>query len=938
MFGFFRRRKPAPLSILQRETVPSVVTSAEPSSSQPAHEEPLVVEAKPDPASPVLATPRESQAHSTPAEFAPANPAVKNLYAILNSDAAFAAHEKTSQEMIAESSGNFEPSSSSNLSDEVVSPERDAARGSSARTGEVRLTDEPPVTEFSRKQTDPETADTTEFRVPAVADPERAAEPVAEVASVDAAPAEVTKLESSVSEHAAPDPAHRLAELENAVRQQVSAAPPKRKSKWWDFGRKARSVAEPSITKDAPSATTPATDSAAENPVEIVAPEQETSRQASLVGPWEADPLQDDAVVTYPSNSEGKAPESQRLEIQAAEVVEVELPAGAEATFESSESQPIAEPSPQLKPIEGEPEATEPKPEMVHTPEAAVEVHVPEDAGAEVVLTTEQSGAAANRSIEPSADETESATVRDLPAATESPGVDAVVSGAIAEAPLTEADASETTLSDPIARATEAVPDESHAATPRPKRRWWSFWRKRGAAEKRSALPSMFESLTTSTLNQKSASEPVAAEEEVAANPVPAAESDGLDLGSLETAASESSSAEISDEIAQSGSDVPKDSNASGQVDLLELFDLSATEAVEAQSQPGAISVAGDSTEVATPATQADETTSAVNPPTVEEFDELEKREIESEVHPSEPLALSLDMAPIEQAATESVPVLTLPAMALSDETSSSDVPQDTTTESESPAVAEEPALARITVGEQSQQTPSGSGLLDLPRVAEPEVMDESKEVEAYASATAQAWLDKIDDSFVDHAARLVSGWQRGRALDIGTGPGQIALKLALRLSLWTIIGVDRSQKMIDEALAKLAATAPVTGRLEFQVADGNRLDFPNATFDLVICNSVLHHFAEPRNLLSELARVTKPRGAILLRDLRRPSRLEYPFHVRWHGRHYDGTMGKLYRDSVRAAYTIPELQKLLDASPLRGARVFRHGSTHIGVERPYNW
>ena len=216
--------------------------------------------------------------------------------------------------------------------------------------------------------------------------------------------------------------------------------------------------------------------------------------------------------------------------------------------------------------------------------------------------------------------------------------------------------------------------------------------------------------------------------------------------------------------------------------------------------------------------------------------------------------------------------------------------------------------------------------------------MDDSEEVEAYASAAAQAWLDKIDDSFVEHAINLVKGRPRGRALDVGTGPGQIALKLARRLSLWKIIGVDRSQKMIDEARSKLAATASVTGRLEFRLADGNRLDFPDATFDLVICNSVLHHFAEPQNLLAELARVAKPRGAILLRDLRRPSRLQYGLHVRWHGRHYEGAMGKLYRDSVRAAYTAPELQKLLDASRIRGARVFRYGSTHIGVERPYNW
>ena len=38
---------------------------------------------------------------------------------------------------------------------------------------------------------------------------------------------------------------------------------------------------------------------------------------------------------------------------------------------------------------------------------------------------------------------------------------------------------------------------------------------------------------------------------------------------------------------------------------------------------------------------------------------------------------------------------------------------------------------------------------LDLPREPEPEVMDDSDEVEAYASAAAQEYLDRIDDTFV---------------------------------------------------------------------------------------------------------------------------------------------------------------------------------------------
>jgi len=237
---------------------------------------------------------------------------------------------------------------------------------------------------------------------------------------------------------------------------------------------------------------------------------------------------------------------------------------------------------------------------------------------------------------------------------------------------------------------------------------------------------------------------------------------------------------------------------------------------------------------------------------------------------------------------------------------------------------------------------------LDLARVPEPEVMDDSAEVEAYSSAAAQAYLDKIDDTFVDRAVRLVAGWTSGRALDIGTGPGQILLKLARRLPGWQFLGVDRSPNMIRQARASLGsspthsssvgaqhAVPALSARVQFFVGDGNRLPFPDAGFDLVMCNSVLHHLAQPQRLLAEVARLAKPDGAILIRDLRRPSRLAYPLHVRWYGRHYSGLMYRLYCASVRSAYTVRELEALLRASPLSGTNVFTHRRTHLGLERP---
>jgi ubiquinone/menaquinone biosynthesis C-methylase UbiE len=226
--------------------------------------------------------------------------------------------------------------------------------------------------------------------------------------------------------------------------------------------------------------------------------------------------------------------------------------------------------------------------------------------------------------------------------------------------------------------------------------------------------------------------------------------------------------------------------------------------------------------------------------------------------------------------------------------------------------------------------------MFESKRVPEPEVMDELDEVVAYSSAAAQSYLDKIDDTFVSHAIRLVPRRERGRALDIGTGPGHIVVKLARYLTRWKFAAVDRSSHMIADAVANLAAAGPeLAGRVEFQVADANALPFPDAAFDLVVCNSVLHHMAEPERLLAEIGRLVKPRGAVLLRDLRRPSRLSYRRHVRRHGRHYSGKMRELYEASVRAAYIEPELRQLVEVSRLNGVRIFRHPATHIGLERP---
>ena len=199
--------------------------------------------------------------------------------------------------------------------------------------------------------------------------------------------------------------------------------------------------------------------------------------------------------------------------------------------------------------------------------------------------------------------------------------------------------------------------------------------------------------------------------------------------------------------------------------------------------------------------------------------------------------------------------------------------------------------------------------------------MNGQEEVSAYSSAASQKHLDELDNTLVQQVLSLGRGGTApaGSLLDLGCGPGSIALKIAARCPQLLVVGVDRSQTMLGVA-RRAAEEQRLADRAFFLQADAGRLGFSGGAFDFVLSNSVLHHLASPEKVFGEM-----------VRDLRRPSWLAFPFHVRWHGRHYSGVMRKLFEDSVRAAYTPEELAELLRGSGMSEARIFLHEGAHMG-------
>ena len=57
--------------------------------------------------------------------------------------------------------------------------------------------------------------------------------------------------------------------------------------------------------------------------------------------------------------------------------------------------------------------------------------------------------------------------------------------------------------------------------------------------------------------------------------------------------------------------------------------------------------------------------------------------------------------------------------------------------------------------------------------------------------------------------------------------------------------------------------------RFRYRVADAKTLPFPDASFDLVTCQTLLIHLADPSAVIAEMARVARPGGLVLAAEPR---------------------------------------------------------------------
>jgi demethylmenaquinone methyltransferase/2-methoxy-6-polyprenyl-1,4-benzoquinol methylase len=112
-------------------------------------------------------------------------------------------------------------------------------------------------------------------------------------------------------------------------------------------------------------------------------------------------------------------------------------------------------------------------------------------------------------------------------------------------------------------------------------------------------------------------------------------------------------------------------------------------------------------------------------------------------------------------------------------------------------------------------------------------------------------------------AVRLIRPWNPSMVLDVATGSGDLAMAISKACPQARVVGADFCAPMLEVARRN--------GLPELVVADGMSLPLADQNFDVVTAAFGLRNMASWEKGLSEMARVLRPGGHLLILDFSLP-------------------------------------------------------------------
>lgn len=112
-----------------------------------------------------------------------------------------------------------------------------------------------------------------------------------------------------------------------------------------------------------------------------------------------------------------------------------------------------------------------------------------------------------------------------------------------------------------------------------------------------------------------------------------------------------------------------------------------------------------------------------------------------------------------------------------------------------------------------------------------------------------------------------------GTVVDLGSGTGEVLVRLAALAPSLRLTGVDVDADMVARAQRKAERMVPRTdgNRPQFVVADAGALPFADESVDLVVSSYAVHHLPDRHAARAEILRVLKPGATAIIWDIVSP-------------------------------------------------------------------
>jgi trans-aconitate methyltransferase len=200
-----------------------------------------------------------------------------------------------------------------------------------------------------------------------------------------------------------------------------------------------------------------------------------------------------------------------------------------------------------------------------------------------------------------------------------------------------------------------------------------------------------------------------------------------------------------------------------------------------------------------------------------------------------------------------------------------------------------------------------------MERQLEPELMEDAEQVKAYAEAD----FEIPHSRFIERLKLVVNKPDfAGVALELGCGPGDITRRFALAFPDSRVHAVDGSEPMIR--FGETLMTPLLQNRIHFIVGRLPIASLPQSSYEMIFCNSLLHHLPDPSVLWQCVKQYSRPGTCVAIMDLLRPDSVESAHSmVDSYVANEPRILQQDFYNSLLAAFSIDEITQQLEHADL---------------------